>query len=363
MAKKVKSSDLQNLPACAAYFIKLIIRKMGYRKKVRADVQAELAAHFEDELKDCKTDEEKEKRAEKLITEFGDVKLLAVLMRRAKKRCRPLWRKALVRSLQFAGVILLYLILCVSPLIVGRPTISVDYVERLNELVRADRNEADNARPYYEKALEFYVKTPQWLDLSTSDWPTDFNDVQLRSLNLWLQDNQKAFEALRKAAEQPCFWNDYQKSSPTVDDLVVALMPNVMQPLTTYRTLAFAMRWKIRYEAYKGNIDLAIKDCIVLQKFGKHLQGKGLLIEQLVGVAIEALPLSEILSILDRTDVPAETLKTVRDELARQGEKRKPVIKLEAEKVFWFDQIQRTFTDDGSGDGRVLLRGLPYAIK
>ncbi len=362
MGKEKRQSELQNLPACVVEFIKLVIKKMRYRKKVQADVQAELIAHFEDELKDCPTDEEKEQKAQQLITGFGDVKLLAVLMRRAKKRCRPLWQKVIVRGLQATGVIFLYLLLCVSPLIIGRPTISVDYVERLNELVRADRNEADNAKPYYEKALEIYVKMPQWLDLSTADWLTDFNDVQLRSLSLWLQDNQQVFETLRKASEQLYFWNYYQKANQPVDDFVAALMSNVMEPLSSYRTLAFAMRWQIRYEAYKGNIDSAMKDCIVLQKLGIHLQGKGLLIEQLVGAAIEALAHSEILKILDRIDVPAETLKTVQNELAKQFEMSEPIINLEAEKVFLYDKIQRNFTDDGNGDGRVLLRGLPYAI-
>ena len=72
MAKKYKESELQNLPACAAEYMKLVIKKMRYRKKVRLDVQTELAAHFEDELRDCATDEEKEKKARRLIEDFGD---------------------------------------------------------------------------------------------------------------------------------------------------------------------------------------------------------------------------------------------------------------------------------------------------
>ena len=64
MVRKCKRSDLQNLPTCAAEYIELVIKKMRYRKKVQRDVQAELAAHFEDELRDCKTDEEKEQRGQ-----------------------------------------------------------------------------------------------------------------------------------------------------------------------------------------------------------------------------------------------------------------------------------------------------------
>src|SRR3990167_5652137 len=88
MANQDSQNDFQHLPPCAAVFIGRVIKKMRYRKKVCQEVQAELVAHFEDGLKDCTTDQEKEQAALKLIADFGDIKLLALLLRRAKKRCR-----------------------------------------------------------------------------------------------------------------------------------------------------------------------------------------------------------------------------------------------------------------------------------
>jgi len=361
MSKEYEKADLQNLPACAAEFIKLVIKKMRYRRKVRQDVQAELAVHFEDELKDCASDEEKEQKAQKLIAEFGEPKLLAVLMRRAKKRCRPIWKKVLVRGLQVFGVIFLYLLICSSPLIIGRPTIKVNYADWLNEFVRADRDAADNARPYYEKAIELYVEMPDWLIKSKAKWPTDFNDAQLRPLVSWLEDNRKSLETLRMAAQRPYYWSRYQKSGEA--QLVETLMPDVMKSLPGYKNLARAMRWQIQLQAYNGDVDSALRDCAVLQKLGNHLHGQGLLIEQLVGVAIEALAHSEISTVLRKTDVPAESLSTIQEELTKQFEKRKLLVSIEAEKVLWYDLIQRGFTDDGQGDGRVLGRGLPYVVQ
>ena len=55
----VNGKHLINLPGNISEFISETIRKMRYRKKVRAEVAAELVNHFEDELKDCKTEEEK----------------------------------------------------------------------------------------------------------------------------------------------------------------------------------------------------------------------------------------------------------------------------------------------------------------
>jgi len=55
-------------------------------------------------------------------------------------------------------------------------------------------------------------------------------------------------------------------------------------------------------------------------------------------------------------------LKDTQEELNKQFGKRKPIVSMEAEKVFWYDGIQRTFTDDGQGGGRLLARGLPYVF-
>jgi len=360
-------SRLNKLPACATEYIKQVLKKMRYRRKVRRDVQAELEAHFEDELKQCITDEEKEKKAQQLITNFGDVKLLAVLLRRAKKRCRPLWRKALVCSFQALGIIVLYFLICSSPMLVGKPTISVNYVDWLNELVRAGRDEQDNARPYYEKAFELYVEMPQWLSKSRAKWPTDFNDVKLNLLADWLADNQAAIDALREGSRCPGCWSEYQSDEPelnkaplTTVSMVNAIVANAMEILPSYRRLAFALRWQILYKAYNGDIDTALSDSVALMRFGDHLLGHGLLIEQLVGIAMEALAHNAIFMLLERVDVPADVLKSAQEKLDKQFGSQEPIVSVEAEKVFWYDIIQRAFTDDGQGSGRMLARGLPY---
>jgi len=358
------------LPACAEEYIQLIVKKMRYRRKVRQDVQEELTAHFEDELKDCATDEDKEQKAKQLIAGFGDVKLLAVLLRRAKKRCRPLWRTALVRSFQMLGIIILYFLLCFIPLIVGRPTVSVNYVDWLNELVKGERNESDNARPYYQKAIELYVKNPQdWLYGSGKVWSVDLNDVELNVLSKWLEDNRGALEALREGSLRSDFWNEYQSDETKLDKnrlsgtlMASNLVDNAMEILPKYRHLAFAMRWQIIYEADNGDINKALKDCVALTKFGGHLHGHGLLIEQLVGIALEAMANSTTFMLLDRMDVSADVLKNVQEELDKQFGTQEPVISMEAEKVFWYDKIQRTFTDDGQGGGRMLVRGMAYVV-
>jgi hypothetical protein len=122
------------------------------------------------------------------------------------------------------------------------------------------------------------------------------------------------------------------------------------------------MRHNIRYEAYRGDVEQAMQDCIVLMKYGHDMQGNGFLVEQLVGIAIEAVGLGEGSRILEKVDMPPEVLENAQRNLEKLIKEDKPVISLDLEKVFWYDIIQRFFTDDGTGDGRLLGRGLPYVI-
>lgn len=358
MASEHDRKESEHLPVSVTKFIEQLLKKMRYRRKARAEVGAELAAHFEDELSGCAEDE-REKKASRLIADFGDPKLLGVLMRRAKKRCRPFWQKALVRSLQVLGIFVLYLFVCSIPLFVGKPTLSVDYVEWLNNFVRNGRDEADNARPYYEKACELNVEMLKWLADNMSSWPTDFNDADSKLLTDWLQDNRQSIEMLRKGSDRAGYWAKYRADATRLDKDLVA---NAMEILPGYRRLAFTMRWQIRSQACDGEIEAALNDTIALVKFGGHLQGHGLLIEQLVGIAIEAIATSEIFRLIERFDVPADILKDTYRQLESHSNRQKPIVSLEAEKVFWYDAIQRGFTDDGQGNGRVLARGLAYVV-
>ena len=85
----------EKLPNLIEEYLGAAIRQIRNRR-VREDVLAELRAHFTDPLADVGADDVKVRAevAEALIAQFGDVKLLARLINRAKKRCRPLWVKS-----------------------------------------------------------------------------------------------------------------------------------------------------------------------------------------------------------------------------------------------------------------------------
>ena len=151
MAQKLNNQDL---PKVAFEFIDTLVKKVRYRKKVRDEVRHELIDHFLQALNGCRTVDEKEQAARYNIESFGDIDLLADLIRRGKKRCRPLWKKTIVIIAKAVGVLLLLAILRVGYLSVGTTVISVDYVKWLNDYVRQGRDQELNANPYYKKAVE-----------------------------------------------------------------------------------------------------------------------------------------------------------------------------------------------------------------
>jgi len=216
MAREPERSDLAGLPEEARAFIRHVIRKMRYRKKVRAEVQAELVAHFEDELKDCQTPPQREEKARRLIEGFGDAKLLAVLCRRAKKRCRPLWAKTVVRTLQVLGIVCAYSLICCGRLFIGAPTVKVDYVAQLSEQVRQGRDESLNARPHFDEAGKIADAQPSVYEILTereSWWPGDMNEPQRQAVAELLEKGAEALDVLSRGTAKPGYWRDYRSQA------------------------------------------------------------------------------------------------------------------------------------------------------
>jgi hypothetical protein len=356
MAKKFKESELQNLPVCAAEYIKLVIKKMRYRKKVRQDVQAELAAHFEDELRECKTDEEKEQKAQRLIEDFGDVKLLAVLLRRAKKRCRPLWRTVIARTFQTVGVLILCFIAYCVYISLGKPTININYVEEATGLVRPVADENLNAAPIFQKAIDAYKEHPSFetgakkellYAIKDKNWVAELNEEELALMKQWLSDNADASKFFKQASEKPyCWWQRQAK-----DNVMLAVL---LPELSGMKKIAKLLAWRAKLRAFDGDTEQGFDDLLACYRAGKHLKGPRLLIEQLVGIGIQAISTKNILVILNNQEVDGQLLKNLQTRLEELMAEDTYAINYEVERFFVLDFIQRCYTNNGNGSGHMI---------
>ena len=95
---------------------------------------------------------------------------------------------------------------------------------------------------------------------------------------------------------------------------------------------------------------------------GVHRARGGTLLEQLAGGALCKICEDDLLAVLARCDMDADILKGLLATLTA----REPCIAIprfaEAERLYGHDAIQRAFSDDGQGSGR-LIPGLLYETK
>jgi hypothetical protein len=410
MVKENKKSDSQNLPAFAVEFIRRVLNKMGYRRKVRQDVQAELVAHFEDELKDCKTDEENEQKAKQLITDFGDLKLLAILLRRAKKRCRPLWRTVVARTFQGIGVLILCFILYIFWFLTGKPAITTNYVAEFNSMVRPVADESLNAAPLYLKAVDlieelsddfllFFAKNHQAIvdeknqrqrqvkelagkidELFSNSNSANFQEkrqniqdevfrvlsrflgkryyeltVEQRNIaERWVQEHNDALELIIEGSQRPYYWQTYKSNDENPTEMIGVIMPN----LSGLRKLARALIWRSQLRAEQGKFKAAFDDAKSCYRFGQQIRGDKTLIEQLVGIAIEALSVRNIRDIAGEYEIDSTILADFQRDFEQIVAGEDFTVSLKAEKLCVYDEIQRCFTEDRFGGGHLYLSRL-----
>ena len=368
--------DIKSTPAIVQETIDRVIRKMRYSKKVRADVRAELAGHFEDALADCRTERERLDTARRLVEEFGDTGLLARLIRRAKKRCRPLWVRVMIRTFQVAGLCVLYVILCVSRLYIGKPTIKVDLVDHINQTVQGGQPDELNAWPGVQQAISLLAAKPD--GMAGRIRYRDVNESQRPILDRYIQDNTAAYTALEQAVCKPCCWRYFDPVSleaqckgtgsvfaPRLMETVqlsAGIMDQLMPALDQVRAVSFALDVRRQRSVYQGRADAALADVVTLFRLGRLQAGSGLLIEQLVGHAILGLAVEALLETLYGLEIEQGVLARTYEEVFSLLDGQPCWIDLTVEKALQEDLIQRGFTDDGHGNGRMLSSGVLLVI-
>jgi len=246
----------------------------------------------------------------------------------------------------------------VKPQVEGVPNPKVDYVAKINELARAGRDETLNAAAYYQKAIDLYVEMPRELQPLQRNrrglwglWPADLPAREQLVPKQWVQSNSEALSQLELGTKKPYYW--LQKSSPDGTAMEIQL-----PELHEFRELGRAITWRAKLTAAEGNIDKAVADIITCYRFGLHVTDAPFLVEQLVGISIRALALGNTFKILDRTEMGQASMKSLQRQIEQLSTDESYIPDMRAEKVSMLDIIQRTFTDDGKGDGQIHTESL-----
>lgn len=349
-----KTTD-DNVPAVAIVYIDAVIKSMRYRKKVRQEVRRELTAHFADALAECGTEQERIAAAENLIKEFGDVKLLGTLLRRAKKRNRPLWRTMVVRTFQAVGVLFLLLLIYVGWFFSGKPVITTNYLEKLNTMVRPVADDSQNAWPFYKQAAEKFVKHED-KDFNFSPRSPKTLTVEQRQIILdTIAKNQESFDLVRQGNQNPHYWQVYGAGEKETTEMILVPTPH----LADYRDITRLLCWQVLLKADRGDMAAAFDDALEAYAFGRHLRGQHTtLIEQLVAIAIEAMSMNTMRMIIDEYNpmISHELLASVRDRFEKSLNEGSFIPSLESEKLMLYDELQRSFTQTRIGKSHIYFQ-------
>ncbi len=344
------------LPPCAIEYIARVTKKIRYRRKVRQDVQAELTAHFEDELRDANDPAERETRAKRLIEEFGDAGLLAVLCRRAKKRCRPLWVRAFVRTMQIVGVFLLVFIPYTIWFVRGKANPTIDYLPQLNALHRPSGPVEDNAWPYYERAMRLVVEPNE--TVLRASW---FRSTRSSKEPLTTQDRRILCDSIAANSDAwLCFESATEKRQ---SHRVYARLPGrrlLMDctedpPLVNMRWLWTLGLWKSRLALEQGRVEEALGYCTTLGRAGAHWHGNAFGVEQLMSLVINTAMCQEVLHVLEAHELALSQLGELQHQMTMLYVDGYPPVDFEAERLVMLDTVQHVFTKGGLGGGHYLI--------
>lgn len=380
---------LRDLPVSIQDLIVTVVRRTGLWRSEKRDVLAELRAHFVDGLAELEQEGVTADRAAPLLIErFGDPRQAARLIRRGKKRARPLLWKAWVGSVRAVGVCVLALLLYIGWIYTGKPTPSVDYVAKLQRSVEAIP-ESDRSWPLIHQVSLQLPPMPEALDkMKKGVSKLRPSDAEFAAAREWVIGGRGQLEPLHQAAQRRvCGWTydnveaqrvvfELQKLKGQVEPGAVftptserndgpRLMSMPLPHLSLYRQMARFLVVTALVRSADGDVDGAIAALDDAHRLGGQLLPSGILIEQLVGVAMINMSTQTAQQILydHRNTLTAAQLQRYGAMPLVAAPVERFSVNLSVERDFFYDVVQHTFTDDGHGDGHVLPRELGRMIE
>ncbi|MBI5764102.1 MAG: hypothetical protein HZA51_11310 [Planctomycetes bacterium] len=363
----------EGLPDALKDLVNRVVRKTRLWPSERRDVKAELESHFREGLIELTGEGlSLSESIAHLRDDFGDPQLAAQLIRRGKKRGRPMIWKALVSVVAVCGVTLCAGAGYVAYVTFGKPNPTVDYVAKINEPVQKLPAE-ERAWPLLREVIFDMLPTVNTFSDSTlqsakpgdATWPGIAADIaRLRPFVPRLVDaaakpywgyvyGKEGGDYLQRRSE---IMKQPTNTTESVDPLVPPTIGMLLPHLTDVRNVGRFLTQNAREHIANGEFTQAWISLDVIHQLGLHLMSGRTLIEQLVGAAMIRLATQEMQSTLYamRDRITPAMLTTIRNSHVMTASLDPIQPHLKAEEFFFNDVVQYLFTDDGNGNGRLI---------
>jgi len=232
---------------------------------------------------------------------------------------------------------------------------SIDYVQELNRRGNTFPPE-ENAAPYYQKACEVFINPPQDIEniIKKCTEPNELDAEQEQNVSLWITQNTEAITQFKQGTQKSFYWPTYV--GPNMTDITLH------EEYTQMRTITNALCWNARLLAKNHDMETAFGELLSCWRFGNHLmQGPKPLTSHLLGMGIKRKAYKVGFLLIHDTEISKEQFRRFLLEFEHLLQEENPSCDLTCEKLALHDIIQRLFTNDGNGNGRLprlLLRGI-----
>ncbi len=373
-----RAIERSGLPVAARDLIRRVVRKTRLWRIEKADVAVELIAHFADGIDAAQTPTE-------LIAAFGDERRAARLIRRAKRRGRGLAWHAMVFARRIVLVLLVIYALLAIRFYIGKPSPSVDYIAEANKSI-ANVPQEQRAWPIYRRAMIAGGLQPRIQQPKGS--PVNFEfDARPGERNwpacaAWLKQHADALEIARTAADKPSLGlplaSRGQENDPALTEPALpagAVNPNDLDPdaaavgplnrvsqlhLVVLRTLGGALTADVYLAIEQNDPDRAIGDVSAVHSMAAQLREEQVvdaLLSTSVSFRESAVDAAHALMASRADTLLPLQLQRLAHVFAGENDAH-DVIGLTGARAYSTDLIQRVYTDDGNGEGRITPAGI-----
>ena len=255
-------------------------------------------------------------------------------------------------------------------------TISVDYVATINEKAAAVP-EDQRAWPFYREAGIALNKRPEPgdsvfydLDIEYPEWPDQEGWSYYAD---WIKHHESTLAMIHKGAafdgmgfiasgtvaeeDRELFPHYYasQQTYETIDDSVFGVL---FPHLSHMRQMARLLRYDTKVAAIEGDSSRCFSDIQAMFQLAVHVREHPLLINDLLSLSIFSMAFETVRDILEHepdTFSSQQRLELREQLLALDAELD---IRFDGERMLMYDIAQRVYTDDGNGDGSLIISNM-----
>jgi hypothetical protein len=245
------------------------------------------------------------------------------------------------------------------------PVISVNYVEKLNELRRPEGfNFGDDGANLLEKAsmimkdrlLTGYrditfndANEQRWFVLRTPMWPGDMNDVDQKHLRAWLAQNQQVLGMFEYATGQQYCWFELKSHDGDMEYMR-------QSDLYGAHALGVGLLWRAKVRAADGDVKGGLDDLVTTCQASRHYTNLPSFMEWWAGANLVQMSCVAAVEMAARAKLTSQDLARLAEVIETSG---RPYCSLgsllEWNRFYVYDRVQRCFSDNGHGDGQLLV--------